>query len=324
MKKIICLILAIIAHGCAKAQESLLHTWHAQIIVMDENNQPVPGAEVSITYDLPRKPNGSIAGAQITGVTDANGAFAASHHDGTLGLLFRAQRAGYYQTAVGYEIGLLGQPINPAKLNVAQRLVLKKIGQPIPMYARKVRVEVPKANEPIGFDLMACDWVPPYGKGSQSDFIFRVQRRWVSRRDFDSGVNVTFSNIGDGLISVLILSDQGSQLHMQPVAPSEGYAPQLSRSLNHTPDGGWTNNDKEGQNYYFRIRTVLDTNGSVKSALYGKIYGDFTIDPINSKKSAYIFFQYYLNPEPNSRNVEFDPRKNLFKKLPFLEEVTTP
>ena len=47
------------------------------------------------------------------------------------------------------------------------------------------------------------------------------------------------------------------------------------------------------------VSTVLDANGNVKSALYGKIYGDF------------MKFTYYLNPTPNSRNMEFDPKNNL-------------
>ena len=65
-------------------------------------------------------------------------------------------------------------------------------------------------------------------------------------------------------------------------------------------------------NYYFRVRTVLDGNGNVKSALYGKIYGDF------------MQFNYYLNPTPNDRNVEFDPKKNLMENLGPLESVSEP
>ena len=52
-------------------------------------------------------------------------------------------------------------------------------------------------------------------------------------------------------------------------------------------------------NYFFRVRTVLDEHGNVKSALYGKIYGDF------------MQFTYYLNPTPNDHNIEFDPPRNL-------------
>jgi len=35
-------------------------------------------------------------------------------------------------------------------------------------------------------------------------------------------------------------------------------------------------------------------------------------------------FDYYLNPTPNDRNVEFDPKRNLMKNLKPLEEVTEP
>jgi hypothetical protein len=47
-------------------------------------------------------------------------------------------------------------------------------------------------------------------------------------------------------------------------------------------------------------------------AHYGKIYGDF------------MNFTYYLNPTPNDRNVEFDPKRNLFTNLKDDERVTMP
>jgi len=34
--------------------------------------------------------------------------------------------------------------------------------------------------------------------------------------------------------------------------------------------------------------------------------------------------RYYLNPTPNSRNVEFDPKQNLLKSLDPLEQVDAP
>lgn len=33
---------------------------------------------------------------------------------------------------------------------------------------------------------------------------------------------------------------------------------------------------------------------------------------------------YYLNPEPNLRNMEFDPKRNLMKNLKPLEGVDAP
>jgi hypothetical protein len=70
-------------------------------------------------------------------------------------------------------------------------------------------------------------------------------------------------------------------------------------------------NDKN-RNYFFRVRTVLDENGNVKSAQYGKIYGDF------------MQFRYYFNPTPNSRNIEFDPKHNLLSGLQSFEQVSAP
>jgi len=37
-----------------------------------------------------------------------------------------------------------------------------------------------------------------------------------------------------------------------------------------------------------------------------------------------LIFKYFLNPTPNDRNVEFDPKQNLFKNLSSLEEVSDP
>ena len=70
--------------------------------------------------------------------------------------------------------------------------------------------------------------------------------------------------------------------------------------------------DKEG-NYFFRIRTLLDEQGKIKSALYGKIYGNFKFG--GATEGGFLNWDYYLNPEFNSLNMEFDPERNLFRNL---------
>jgi hypothetical protein len=47
----------------------------------------------------------------------------------------------------------------------------------------------------------------------------------------------------------------------------------------------------------------LDDKGNVKSACYGKIYGDFEEVVLT-----------YLNPQQNSRDLEFDMKNNLNSK----------
>jgi hypothetical protein len=191
------------------------------------------------------------------------------------------------------------------------------------MYARKARIQIPEIGKPIGFDLMVGDWVAPYGAGVRSDFIFLATRRWASRSDFDCTIKLSFQNTSDGLVPISTPIDQGSELRLSAIAPEAEYKADISKDLSHTPSKGWHKDENREQNYYFRVRTVLDDEGAVKSALYGKIYDDFVLDPINSK-TTWILFTYYLNPVPNSRNVEFDPHEDLFRNLPDQEQVSAP
>ena len=314
MKKTLCLIIAGIAINACAQVEPPKHDWNVTLKVVDEAGRSVTAAKTQVFYLLTNV---------ITGFTDTNGIFTASHQDGSENLAFQIETPGYYSSLMPYH---MGRNYKPEIWNPMQTIVLKIIGKPIPMYARKTQIEIPALNEPIGFDLIAGDWVAPYGKGKQSDFIFEAQRRWASRNDFDSTVKLTFSNAGNGMVPVSVPLNQGSQLRLSATAPSEGYIPEFIKSLSHTPANGWKDNEREGnkeQNYYFRVRTVLDEQGSVKSALYGKIHGDFALDPINSK-TTWILFIYYLNPEPNSRNVEFDPKRNLIENLKPDEAVSAP
>jgi hypothetical protein len=315
MKKIICLIFVGITLGCAQAQLLTAHAnkWKATLKVVDETGKPVAGATATVDY---------LEDSQFTGLTDTNGIFIASHRDKTFALAFDVKKDGYYPFWQRYEMGFDYQ-YKEAKWNPTETIVLEKIGKPIPMYARNSQIEIPEINKPIGFDLVEYDWVSPYGKGKQADFIFQAERRWVSRNDFDCTIKLTFSNKGDGQIVAPASPFQGSSGPRMPVtAPLDGYMPEIQNRLSNTPANGWKDDSKD-QNHFFRIRTMLDENGNVRSALYGKFYGNFSLDPINSK-TTWILFTYYLNPTPNDRNLEFDPKHNLSTNLKLLEGVEAP
>lgn len=296
--------------------------WRVVLNVIDDAGQPVSGAVAKVWYHLPPPHDQSIAMTNKTGLTDSNGVFIASGRSRTVELIYEAQKDGYYSAGKSYELGHAFE-YTPEKWNPTLTLVLHKIGRPAPMYARKARIELPEAEKPVGFDLIESDWVAPYGKGKQSDFVFEVHRRWVSRRDFDSALTLTFANPGDGFLPAVAPPNRASALRISPAAPAQGYEPRLTRRLSHTPAGGWQTDESKERNYYFRVRTVLDEKGGSKSALYGKIHGDIVIDPINSK-TMIVQFTYYLNPTPNDRNVEFDPKRNLLQGLKAAERVDAP
>jgi hypothetical protein len=159
---------------------------------------------------------------------------------------------------------------------------------------------------------MVGDWVCDGHKGVNTDMIFQ---KWAYRKsgaDYEYRVKVTFPKNGDGIqIYTMPESEVGSGLRSPHEAPPDGYQPELNKERSAHP-GQPTKNDSDPKRiYFFRVRTALDHNGNVVSAHYGKIYGDF------------MQFRYYLNPTPNDRNVEFDPKQNLLGVQSY-EEVSAP
>lgn len=74
--------------------------------------------------------------------------------------------------------------------------------------------------------------------------------------------------------------------------------------------------------YLYRVRTVLDDKGQVKSAWHGKIDGELEWDASNFP-TAQVTFTYYLNPD-GTPNLEFDRKRNLFADLPDENMVGNP
>ena len=62
----------------------------------------------------------------------------------------------------------------------------------------------------------------------------------------------------------------------------------------------------------------------MKEALYGKIDREIHMRGVARRGPADIVFTYYLNPTPNDRNLEFDPKRNLMPGLKSTEQVTAP
>ena len=300
------------ATGCAFAQtESVEHQWTVTFNVVDDTSQPVAGAKTWVSYHVPPPPDMRIAYEKIEGITDTNGVFVASHRSRTGALGFHVEKTGYYTLRIPHD---LPDQYDSTRWNVTTNLLLKRMVQPIPMYAKRIDKGPPVLDKPIGYDMMAGDWVAPDGKGANADIIFTKTYNMKSNSDYESKLTVSFPNPGDGIQAFDAPSriDEGSALRSPYEAPGNGYQPTLTRLNSSHPGQPLIFEYDANRNYFVRVRTVLDEKGNVKSALYGKIYGDF------------MHICYYLNPTPNSRNVEFDPKQNLLKDLNSLEQVMNP
>ena len=245
-------------------------------------------------------------------VTDRNGDANFQIESKTSDLTYYAEPPeGYYRTY--HEEYFFGQP---AKNGVWQpenekfKVILKRKKNPIAMYARGVgwqeKAEIPEVEKACGFDLVVSDWVAPHGKGKIADLLFNLVREQRARNDYDATLTVSFSNEGDGIVSYKAPAGKGSRLMMPYMAPEKGYKNKLKKSRQAEPGKTTVPGYSRDQHYFIRVRTVLDEQGNVVSALYGKIQED-----IKFWNNRAMRFTYYVNPAPNDRNVEYDPKKNL-------------
>lgn len=307
MKKAIILffmVMVVLANDHAFGQLAS-NSWTATVKVIGEDGNPIVGADVSAQYTI-QTPLGSSLRTydEVKGITDNKGIFIASHTDSSFDLGIVASKAGYYATHIGHQFYFSGQfdkKAVAASRTPSFTLMLKKIEKPIAMYSKQIdSITFPLYNKAMGYDLMVGDWVAPYGEGVHTDILFTENH---PTPDSDYTFTVSFPNPGDGIQRFSRDQNLGvSDLQSLHDAPIDGYQARYEQTKMADPN----------RIFYFRVRTILDHQGHIVSARYGKIYGDF------------MQFRFYLNPTPNSRNVEFDPKQNLLRRSNFPERVGAP
>lgn len=275
--------------------------------IIGEDGSPVPKAKVGVTYQLPKGTKQDVNFVTIEGYSDAGGFFSAANENMFRDVSFGAEKEGYYSSSGIYEfknsVNGRWQPWNPVLT-----LVLRKKIKPVPIYHREADIELPVIGKAVGFDLIEYDWVPPYGKGKHADFIFKLEKKFRSRDEFDSTLMVSFSEKHDGIQVVKENRRFGSSFKLPRFAPKSGYQNELTHLKRRSPGKPIEDDYADDNNYIFRIRSEKK-DGKLWKAMYGKVLGEIRFDPMMSK-TAYILFEYYLNPD-YTRNLE--PDENLFK-----------
>lgn len=285
--------------SCLFALRACADTVNVPLQVVDQNGQPV--AKALLESDSGDKK-----------LSDENGKAHLSVRKRTFYNRFYAKKDGFYPTETDSEHSPLAKDFDASKLIKIQ---IKKIKDPIPMYAKSLTAEqgdllkMPSCDgKSYGYDFVIGDWVAPEGKGVVSDFIFKFEGEFRDEpygrlASYDHKFSITFSNDHDGIIAWEGTSEAGrkygSELASDYEAPKEGYQDTWVQRTWKEKGGYHQTTSNMDRNFYFRVRTKVDEKGNIISAHYGKIYGDF------------MSFIYYLNPTPNDRNVEFDPKRNL-------------
>lgn len=283
--------------------------------VVNEAGQPVERADVKIGFETRGRPMEEV----VTGITDSEGRFSGSARcNGYIG--FEVASSGYYMSFGKYEFSyknkgvIRWEPWNPEV-----KIVLRKIETPVPMYARdtsKSQINIPVVGKDVGFDLIEYDWVRPHGRGRIADFVCNLFVRNDGPTNYEYRAKIYFPGQFNGIQSFEEDFMYGSEFKLPRFAPESGY----NKGLTVFIDRGEIikKSKKENMNYMFRIRSEIE-NRKLKKAMYGKIHGDINIGT-NKDGTAYLEFKYYLNPD-YTRNLEFDPTRNLFLNLPQRERV---
>ena len=295
-------------------------------MVVDESHNPVNETMVTLFYCEARNPNAIV---KVEGLTDKEGKFAGEGYcSGNYGVNIR--KDGFYPSGLGAP--QLTNLVNGKWLpwNPTCETTLRPIGKPVALYAKRVETKIPALDEPCGFDLEAGDWVTPYGIGMKKDFIFTLHQEWRSISDYDVHGEMTFKNPLDGIQETSIPDiGKNSVFKWQRLAPENSYVTNQALRNAWFPDGTGQppvrsfKSQDVWQGYFFRVRTV-EQNNQIVSAHYGKIRGGISVYPDKKSGKPKIVFTYYFNPTSLDRNMEFDPKKNLFKNLSGMEQVSKP
>lgn len=286
--------------------------------VVDEAGNSLAGVKAELAFC---SATNHLDGAPIEGITDANGLFIAQGFcDGRLGT--RLTKDGYYLGAANIPQFRKRKDGQWQPWDATYTTVLRKIENPVPVYAKWAWLTVPELGKPCGYDLMEGDWVAPWGKGKVPDFVFTMKSTYSNYLNYEVAMDLSFSAPLDGILKTELPKEFAqSEFKWPRQAPDAGYQPTWHQEFG-TPNKLYRIPDIEKQKFFFRVRTV-EKDGKIVSALYGKLWEGFQIGAENPKKFV-IRLSYYLNPTPLDRNMEFDLKRNLLKKVGQFEEPRRP
>lgn len=293
---------------------SSLLGYEVKIRVVDDQGVAVSGVSAKIAFVKFRNE----ADAEHVGVTDKDGIFTANGR-GEHSVFVEASKHGYY-------LARLRRLPNDKDLDLV--VVIPRVLNPAPLYANRVNPSIPVQNEWLGYDFEAADWVAPHGKGKVIDIRFRFRNEFkgwkhgekelehsrkvnsqLTEKEFkdfygkwDGELDISFPGEKEGLFEETRFLEY-SELKLPHSAPVEGYVPTWHCTSNsYSPRTA-----REKMGFFLRTRVKLDEKGNVLSANYAKLMGDIYCAP-----TGVLMFTYYFNPRTNDRNLEFNPRNNLF------------
>lgn len=319
MKTYMLLLGLLVAANCPAVAQHEFPKARVTARMVDEDGKPLAGVKIRLIFGAKHDAKAIVP---VEGVTGSDGLFAGEgYSDGGYGT--RIEKEGYYPSGLAAPRLIDIKDGRWIPWNPVATTVMRKIGNPVALFAKTGWMEIPAIGEACGYDLEKGDWVTPHGQGTVADLVFVLQRRYASRQDFEVVVTLSFSQAEDG-IQEAVMPEVGrfSRFKWAREAPDGGYESKLVTRFAHPEGGTYEQTASPEQNYFFRVRTE-SLNGRIIKAHYGKIAGGLQLAPSHSK-TCKVKLTYYFNPIPLDRNLEWDTTKNLLEGLSGEETPRDP
>ncbi len=330
MKYYYTIALVFLTLASASCQEVQKEKFKIEVHVSDIDKLPVKDAVVTGGSEKILK-NTSIPQANYENVvakTDINGRaiLDLTRYSGSPSAVL-INKEGYYKTkqAIKWTKNADGISNNDAKFNAT----LKPVKNPVKMiYHRACGTPIHELNKNYGVDLEIGDAVAPLGKGKTADIFVSITE--VSREENMPNAyvaTIVFANPLDGFTEFIVdnkANNEGSVLWSDYKAPLSNYKNNLTRETTNLRDSKFFENleNEKTKCYYFRARSVRNSDGAFIESNYGKIYGAIKISMpskfSNNNNSPFVYFiieDVYFNSNNNDINVECDTTLNLSPKL---------
>ena len=252
--------------------------------VVDETGQPVPGAEVKLSWSTGSGFNFHRASPQESDflTTDAEGRFRG--RGGSNYCSLEVTKEGSYGTRLGVTREMAAD---------ALRIPLNRVRNPQPMIGKKVHLQLPVGHSRLQYDLVMGDCLPPLGRGMVADLEITWTRPEVGHGEAERAA-----------FQSRILGASNGLIPPEPKPTPEGPTSSL-RSLHEAPSEGYQPSADFGNHFtggnlvaYVKIRT-----GQPGRPLYGKL-----LDPLAYTRyddTDRFRFQYVINPS-GDRGLEID------------------
>ena len=276
-----------------------------ELHIMDDENNVVPYATVDVFMGMNFRPKGY----WIKGNTNSNGVFLVEGKTCGDEIEVMLSKEGFYDSKKKMCFATMGaeRDVEDGKwqpYGEDWKIEVRKIRNPIEVTSAKLFIDIVETNLWIGFDMLAKDFVRPFGKGERADFEIRAE--WDGKPPIGSKMcngELRFTQpIAGGCYVKKVV--ESSYPYVYEARRNDEYTVSGIKVVNRMGEPGSTKIPfREDSILVTRTRCAIDeVTGKLKSATYGYIT-DFMVSPSWKGKCTLRLF-YVFNPTPNDTNLE--------------------